>query len=131
MSDRRRLAILATAGALGLGLLSGCGGSSGAAAAAPSSSSSSSSAGGTAAAMIMIQGFAYSTPASVPPGATVSVMNMDGEAHTVTADSGGTFDVAAVPGSTSTATFRAPTTPGNYPFHCTYHSNMHGVLVVR
>jgi plastocyanin len=79
--------------------------------------------------MIMIQGFAYSTPASVAPGAPVAVMNMDGEAHTVTADSGGAFDVPAAAGAT--VTFRAPTTPGSYAFHCAYHGNMHGVLIVR
>jgi plastocyanin len=28
-------------------------------------------------------------------------------------------------------TFTAPNKPGTYPFHCTYHSNMHGVLVVK
>ena len=74
-----------------------------------------------------ISGFAYQVPASVSPGATVSVMNMDGEAHTVTADEGA-FDVVVAGGATST--FTAPTTPGTYAFHCTYHANMHGVLVV-
>ena len=77
----------------------------------------------------MIQDFGYQVPASVSPGATVSVMNMDGEAHTVTADSGGAFDVQAAAGATGT--FTAPETPGSYPFHCTYHGNMHGVLVVK
>ena len=79
--------------------------------------------------VVHIQDFGYQVPASVSPGATVSVMNMDGEAHTVTADEGGAFDVT-VPGN-ATGTFTAPTTPGTYAFHCTYHGNMHGVLVVR
>ena len=78
---------------------------------------------------IMIEKFAYTTPASVSPGATVEVMNMDGSAHTVTADSGNAFDVKATPGKT--VTFTAPTEPGTYDFHCTYHSNMHGTLVVK
>jgi plastocyanin len=78
--------------------------------------------------MIMIEKFAYRSPASVSPGATVSVMNMDGEGHTVTADTGGDFDVQAPAGKT--VTFTAPTVPGTYAFHCTYHSNMHGVLIV-
>jgi plastocyanin len=56
-------------------------------------------------------------------------MNMDGENHTVTADSGNAFDVKATAGTT--VTFTAPSKPGTYPFHCTYHSNMHGVLVVK
>jgi plastocyanin len=54
---------------------------------------------------------------------------MDGEAHTVTADSAKAFDVKV--GAGSVTTFTAPTTPGSYPFHCTYHGNMHGVLIVR
>lgn len=56
-------------------------------------------------------------------------MNMDGEAHTVTADTGSAFDDKATAGAVTT--FTAPSKPGSYPFHCTYHSNMHGVLVVK
>ena len=82
-----------------------------------------------ATAMIMIKSFKYQVPASVRPGATVSVMNMDGQAHTVTADKASAFDDQATAGKTTT--FKAPMTPGSYPFHCTYHSNMHGVLVVK
>ena len=79
--------------------------------------------------MIMIQNFKYTTPVTVSPGAMVSVMNMDGEAHTVTADSGNAFDDMAT--ADKTTTFKAPMTPGSYPYHCTYHSNMHGVLIVK
>jgi plastocyanin len=82
-----------------------------------------------AAAVIMIKGFKYQVPASVRPGAMVSVMNMDGQAHTVTADKGNAFDDQATAGKTTT--FKAPMAPGSYPFNCTYHSNMHGVLVVK
>jgi len=78
--------------------------------------------------MIHIDGFRYTTPTSVPPGVQVQVMNMDGEAHTVTADAGG-FDVQAPVGQT--VTFTAPSKPGRYPFHCDYHANMHGVLIVQ
>ena len=28
-------------------------------------------------------------------------------------------------------TFTAPAAPGSYKFHCAYHSNMHGTLVVK
>ena len=77
----------------------------------------------------MIHTFAYQTPASVSPGATVSVMNIDGEAHTVTADSAAPSTTRRPAGTTTT--FTAPSTPGSYPFHCTYHGNMHGVLVVK
>ncbi|WP_029431324.1 cupredoxin domain-containing protein [Blastococcus sp. URHD0036] len=83
----------------------------------------------TSATAITIDAFAYTTPASVPPGAMVSVTNADAEAHTVTADDGGAFDVTILPGAT--AVFTAPTTPGSYAFSCLLHGNMHGVLVVQ
>jgi plastocyanin len=123
-----------------LGVLGGCGSASSAGAAAPSSgsamdSSAMSSMGSTAsgaassAVVIHISKFAYQVPASVSPGATVTVMNMDGEAHTLTADSGSAFDTKIDPGTSKT--FTAPMKPGSYAFHCTYHSNMHGMLVVK
>lgn len=139
-----RMAATAGAGLLALGVITSCGSgqsnavatgaatsatSSSSSSASPSSSMSSMSSMPKAAAMIHISSFTYAVPASVSPGATVSVMNMDGENHTVTADSGSAFDVKATAGST--VTFTAPSKPGSYPFHCTYHSNMHGVLVVK
>lgn len=131
-----RVAVAAGAGLLALGVLTSCGmGQPAAGATSPttgaasSSASSSASAMPHAAAMIHISSFRYAVPATVAPGATVGVMNMDGENHTVTADSGNAFDVKATAGTT--VTFTAPSKPGTYPFHCTYHSNMHGVLVVK
>ena len=85
---------------------------------------------GTAAATITIKDFAYGDPLTVAPGAAVTVTNMDTAAHTVTADEGSAFD-AQVKGSGGTATFTAPTKPGSYPYHCTYHPGMHGTLVVK
>jgi plastocyanin len=149
-ADERR-AVLARSG-LGLGagvlamvVLSACGSSaapsgggtlaasSGSTATVASPSAASPSSAGSvspqAEAMIHISGFRYTVPASVSPGATVSVMNMDGENHTVTADAGNAFDVKATAGTT--VTFVTPKKPGSYPFHCTYHSNMHAVLVVK
>ena len=78
--------------------------------------------------MVHIDSFKFMVPASVKAGSTVTVMNMDGEAHTVTADAGSAFNVK-VPGG-GMATFTAPSKAGRYPFHCSYHSDMHGVLVV-
>jgi plastocyanin len=131
---------------LAFGVLAACGTSKGSTAApagsvppvgsSNSSSSSGSSSSGPAStaasqstAMIHISSYKFMTPASVSPGATVSVMNMDGEAHTVTADSGNAFDAKANPGTV--VSFKAPTKPGSYPFHCDYHANMHGVLIVK
>lgn len=144
----QRRICLGIVGVIGVAALSACGSSSPAkpttpsAASAPAgastssampSPSNSSSSGvsqpAAAPAVITIHKFAYSTPTSVAPGAVVMVLNKDGEAHTVTADSGGAFDDKATPGASTS--FKAPMKPGSYPFHCTYHSNMHGVLVVK
>ncbi|MET3919127.1 cupredoxin domain-containing protein [Arthrobacter sp. UYEF20] len=91
-------------------------------AAAPSPSAAQSPA------TIHIKSFDYTGPDTVPAGATVTVMNMDSEAHTVTAEDG-SFD-AVVKGGES-VTFTAPVKPGTYAYHCTYHSNMQGTLTVK
>ena len=146
----RHLNAIVAAGFM-LATATACGGSSdGASSSAPTRSASAPSASGTsvpaasgtaattsaspassapaAPAVVSIKDFTFVAPASVPAGATVQVKNDDGEAHTVTADSGGAFDTKV--GGNGTASFTAPTKPGRYPFHCTYHGNMHGVLVV-
>jgi plastocyanin len=66
---------------------------------------------------------------TVPPGAQVTVVNKDSEEHTVTSNTPGTFDSKVLGNSQST--FTAPTAPGSYPFHCSHHSSMHGMLVVQ
>ena len=76
----------------------------------------------------MIKDFKYSGATDVKAGAKVEIMNMDSQAHTVTADTGSAFDVKVDPGTTVTLT--APSKPGSYPYHCTFHSNMHGMLKV-
>lgn len=92
---------------------------------APGSSSGSSP---KTAASIAIKNFAYTVSGPVHAGSTVKVTNQDSTAHTVTADSGGAFDVTVQPGKTETLT--APSQPGTYKFHCTFHSNMHASLTV-
>jgi plastocyanin len=84
----------------------------------------------SAVAAITIKDFAFGNPITVSPGATVSVTNQDTAEHTVTADQGQAFDTE-VKGSGGTATFTAPSQPGTYAFHCTYHPNMHGTLTVK
>lgn len=81
------------------------------------------------AATITIDNFTFASPPSVPAGATVAVKNSDSAEHSVTADSGNAFSVDIEGGET--ATFTAPTTPGAYKYHCSYHPMMHGELIVK
>ncbi|WP_364743484.1 cupredoxin domain-containing protein [Arthrobacter sp. LAR12-1-1.1] len=127
--------------------LSGCAGGGGTPASAPATTAGTSPsmsmepsapAGSTAsgpanaaAATITISNFAYEIPGSVAPGAEVKVVNMDTAEHTVTADQDATLFDVEVKENGGTATFKAPSVPGTYAFHCTYHSNMHGSLTVK
>ena len=77
--------------------------------------------------VITIHLYAFTTPASVPAGATVTIVNKDAADHTVTSTTG-KFDVPAP--ANQTTSFTAPSTPGSYPFFCTIHPDMHGTLVV-
>jgi len=132
-----RKAVVSCLCGIALLALTSCGSSTSSASSASSASSTSSAGASPAAgagaatagdAVITIHDFAFTTPASVSPGAKVSVHNTDGLAHTVTADEGKAFDSPAPAGNSS---FTAPTAPGSYPFHCNIHPEMHGTLVVR
>jgi plastocyanin len=142
----RKITLLALVSTMAIGL-SACGSSnSGAVASAssssmsstmpmPSESSSSSSApsptstsADAAQAVISIADFAYTVPASVAPGAKITIKNADTQAHTVTSKDGG-FDVKVDPKGSATMT--APSKPGTYTFVCTFHANMTGTLVVK
>lgn len=80
---------------------------------------------------LTISGFKYNpTPLTVAPGTTIPVKNLDGPEHTVTSDAKGLF-LADDISSGSTVSFKAPAQPGRYTFHCEYHPNMHGTLIVR
>jgi plastocyanin len=94
--------------------------------AACSSSSSKGSSSGTSNAAITIKDLQF-TVSSVKAGSEVTVKNSDGFQHTVTADNG-EFNVS-VDGN-GHATFKAPTKPGSYKFHCNIHPTMHGTLDV-
>jgi plastocyanin len=59
----------------------------------------------------------------------VTVHNDGPSTHTVTADTTGGFDVTIDAGKD--ATFTAPSTAGEYKFHCSIHSQMHGTLTVQ
>ena len=141
----RKLTLLALVPVLALGL-SACGSSttnsdaassstsmssmpmpSGSGTTAPGESPSPSAADGTES-VISITDFAFKVPASVAPGAKITIENGDSQAHTVTSKAGG-FDVKVDPKGTATLT--APSQPGSYKFVCTFHANMAGTLVVK
>ena len=146
-SNKTRTALVITTVLIGL---SGCAGGGGTQTSAPatsagaspsmsmepsapagSTSGQGSGAANAAAATITISNFAYEIPGAVAPGAEVKVINMDTAEHTVTADQNATLFDVEVKENGGTATFKAPSTPGTYPFHCRYHSNMHGSLTVK
>jgi hypothetical protein len=54
---------------------------------------------------ITIKGFDFQGPSSVPPGARVTVTNMDSVAHTVTADDGTSFDITIKGGGAVSARY--------------------------
>ena len=72
---------------------------------------------------ITVQDFTFQ-PATVPPGATVRLLNGDPTDHTVESrEHRWTFDA-------TTQTFSAPATPGSYAIYCGVHSSMSGTLTV-
>lgn len=110
-------------------LVAGCSGSSGSAyRSAPSPATSTTTAAGGGGAAITIKGFRY-TPLQVAPGTTITVTNQDDATHTVTSDTKGTFDSGDADQG-KPVTFKAPTAPGTYTYHCAYHASMHGSLTV-
>jgi plastocyanin len=65
---------------------------------------------------------------TVKKGTKVTWTNNDDVAHTVTADTGNAFDSGNMEkGKTFSFTFD---TVGTFPYHCIYHSNMHGKVTV-
>ena len=68
-------------------------------------------------------------PALVTPGVVVTFKNLDDAPHSMTSDKPGLFDTGSVKGGSS-ATFTAPSAPGEYTFFCSIHTNIHGKLVV-
>jgi len=82
-------------------------------------------AGGGAA--LTIKDFTFSA-LTVPAGATVTVTNADGQAHSVTANDK-SFDTKVIDGG-GTATFVAPGAAGAYAIHCTIHPTMKGTVTV-
>jgi plastocyanin len=86
--------------------------------------------GASTTASVKIVSFAYDpTPLTVAPGTTIPVTNTDSAEHTVTSDLAGLFTADDIKNG-KTVTFKAPTRPGKYQYHCQYHARMHGTLIV-
>ena len=81
------------------------------------------------AATMTIASMNFGQPITVSPGAQVTIKNDDSAEHSVTSDTAGKFNVE-VDGKEQ-GTLTAPTDPGEYAFHCTYHPSMHGTLIVK
>ena len=78
--------------------------------------------------VITIEEFMYSELEPVAPGAEITVENTDGEAHTLTAEGDGDFDITIAPGESETLT--TPDEAGEYPYVCTFHAGMTATLRV-
>ena len=81
------------------------------------------------AATISIANMSFGEPVTVAAGAQVTVINKDSVEHSVTSDTADQFDVE-IEGNEQ-GTFAAPSQPGEYAFHCTYHPSMKGTLIVQ
>ncbi len=68
---------------------------------------------------------------TVSPGEKVTVTNDDSVAHTLTDQATQLFDTGNITANGGIGHFTAPTKPGKYPFGCSYHADMAGVLIVK
>jgi FtsP/CotA-like multicopper oxidase with cupredoxin domain len=78
----------------------------------------------------------YTKVVVVTQGSSLTFVNLDELAHTVTSvarDAHGTplFNGNALPGKTSTIDGVDKLAPGTYPFYCSFHPNMQGTLIVE
>jgi plastocyanin len=106
-------------------LVTACGGSGESSKEASAATGSSTASDAT----ITIADMDFGQPVTVPGGAKITVKNDDSAEHSVTSDAAGKFDME-VDGKEQ-GSFTAPTEPGEYAFHCTYHPSMHGTLIVK
>ena len=98
--------------------------------------------GGSDASEVTVLDFQFSPNVlEIPTGSRVTWKNQGRTAHTTTADGGqwdsgsisgstpggGTYDQPATPGGSFTRSFAEP---GTYVYHCSFHSNMTGRIIV-
>ena len=86
-------------------------------------------AGSVAGSRLEIKQFRFSPPAlTIPAGATVTWVNQDDDAHTVTADDGGFTSAGLDRGERFAHEFTAP---GTYAYHCALHPTMTATIIVK
>jgi plastocyanin len=119
---------IAAAGVAALLVLSAC--SSSSSANGNKNTSAASQPAASSGPKITIKNFGFSGTLTVKAGTTVTVVNDDSVAHTLTDKATHKFDSGNIDGNGGTATFTAPSTPGKYPFGCKYHPEMSGTLTV-
>lgn len=133
----KRFGLFCAAMCLVAAFATACGGSSkstyasnsGTETATASGSEATSAPASASAATITIANMSFGEPVTVSPGAQITIKNDDSAEHSVTSDTAGKFDVEVDGKGQKTLT--APTDPGEYAFHCKYHSSMHGTLIVK
>ena len=97
--------------------------------AAKSSSTASPKSSGGGAKKVEIKDFEYDPKSlDVQAGTKVSWTNEDVANHTVTFDDGSEDLGSQSKGKTVSFTFKKP---GTYAYHCDFHPNMHGTVVVK
>jgi plastocyanin len=86
-------------------------------------------AGSVAGPRLEIKQFRFSQSAlTIPLGATVTWVNQDDDAHTVTADDGGFTSAGLDRGERFAHEFTAP---GTYAYHCALHPKMTAKIIVK
>jgi plastocyanin len=125
----KKFGMFIAAAALVATLATACGSSSSENEATASTSSIQDSPAAVAGPTLTIADMAFGQPLTVAPGSKINLANKDTMEHSVTSDTAGAFD-QDVDGNEE-ATMTAPSQPGEYPFHCSYHPNMKGTLVVK
>ncbi|HET9951604.1 MAG TPA: cupredoxin domain-containing protein [Candidatus Eisenbacteria bacterium] len=71
------------------------------------------------------------SPDTVTVGQTVAWKNLDSTPHTATSDpSGAAFNTGSIGGGATSAAITMGTA-GSFPYHCSIHPSMTGILVVK
>jgi YVTN family beta-propeller protein len=77
---------------------------------------------------VRIDKFIFGPPIAITAGQTISWLNADSVAHTVTADDDSWDSEDLAPGQRFSKTIDAP---GEYAYYCEIHPHMHGTVIVR